>query len=149
MGPEELTPEQKLKGSLIFKYLKTGKIPKRKGLFRTLFYLAKESRNFKKVMMTSSSVTLKRPSIDRTVQISILKNTNIANLENIFKKYLVNFDIKYHKYNLNIMHLTVYYSSNDVQWALIDEELRTNHSNNISKTDGFPKIINHIRYEQK
>jgi hypothetical protein len=149
MGPEELTPEQKLKGALIFKYLKTGKIPKRKGLFRTLFYLAKESRNFKKVMMTSSSVTLKRPSIDRTVQISILKNTNIANLENVFKKYLVNFDIKYHEYNLNIMHLTVYYSSNDVQWALIDEELRTNHSNNIWKTDGFPKIINHIHYEQK
>jgi hypothetical protein len=143
-----LTPEQKLKGALIFKYLKTGKIPKRKGLFRTLFYLAKESRNFKKVMMTSSSVTLKRPSIDRTVQISFLKKTNIANLENVFKKYLVNFDIKYHEYNLNIMHLTVYYSSNDVQWALIDEELRTNHSNNIWKTDGFPKIINYL-YEQK
>jgi hypothetical protein len=148
MEERELTPELKLKGVLIFKYLQTGKIPKRKGLFRTLFYLAKESRNFKKILMTSSSVTLKRPSIDRTVKISILINANISNLENIFKKYLVNFDISYCEYNSNIIHLNVYYSSKDVQWALIDEELRTNHSNNIWKTDGFPKIINHT-YEQK
>ena len=148
MGPEELTPELKLKGALIFKYLQTGKIPKRKGLFRTLFYFAKESRNFKKILMTSSSVTLKRPSIDRTVQISMLAKADIDNLKDIFKKYLINFDIKYYQYNSNVTHLTVYYSSNDVQWALIDEELRTNHKENIWKTEGFPKIINHL-YEQK
>jgi hypothetical protein len=148
MGPEELTPELKLKGTLIFKYLQTGKIPKRKGLFRTLFYLAKESRNFKKILMTSSSVTIKRPSIDRTVQISTLAKVNIENLKSIFKKYLINFDVKHYEYNPNITHLTVYYSSNHVQWALIDEELRANHKENIWKTEGFPKIINYL-YEQK
>jgi hypothetical protein len=145
---EELTPELKLKGTLIFKYLQTGKMPKRKGLFRTLFYLAQESRNFKKILMTSSSVTLKRPSIDRTIQISMLAGANMESLKDIFKKFLINFDIKYYEYNPNITHLTVYYSSNDVQWALIDEELRTNHKENIWKTDGFPKIINHL-YGQK
>ena len=145
---DELTPEQKLKGTLIFKYLKTGKIPKRKGLFRTLFYLAKESRNFKRIKMTSSSVTLKRPTIDRTIQICALTDLNLENLKDIFKKYLINFDLNYSVLNNNIAHLTIYYSSNDVQWALIDEELRTNHSENIWKKDDFPKIINHL-YEQK
>jgi hypothetical protein len=148
MGSQELTPELKLKGHLIFKYLQTGRIPKRKGLFKTLFYLAKESRNFKKILMTSSSVTLKRPSIDRTVQISMLASANIEKLKDIFKSYLINFDIKYYHYNANVIHLTVYYSSNDIQWASIDEELRTNHKENIWKTEGFPKIINYL-YEQK
>lgn len=148
MGPQELTPELKLKGHLIFKYLQTGKIPKRKGLFKTLFYLAKESRNFKKILMTSSSVTLKRPSIDRTVQISTAADLNLENLKDTFKKYLINFDIKPSLYNNHVYHLTIYYSSNDVQWALIDEELRTNHSENIWKIEGFPKIINHL-HEQK
>jgi hypothetical protein len=69
MDSQDLTPEEKFKGALIFKYLKTGKIPKRKGLFRVLFYLAGEHQNFKGIMMTSSSTTQKRPSVDRTVQI--------------------------------------------------------------------------------
>lgn len=148
MEQSELTPEQKLKGVLIFKYLQTGKIPKRKGLFKNLFYLAGESRNFKKILMTSSSVTLKRPSIDRTVQISMFASANIENLKNIFKKYLLNFDIKYFAYTANVTHLTVYYSADEIQWALIDEELRTNHKDNIRETDGFPKIINYL-YGQK
>jgi hypothetical protein len=148
MEEQELTPELKLKGTLIFKYLQTGKIPKRKGLFRNLFYLAGESSNFKKIMMTSSSVTLKRPSIDRTVQISIYSTANKVKIENIFKKYLINFDVKYFEYTPHILHLTVYYSSENIQWALIDEELRTNHKNNIEEKNGFPKIIN-FKYEQK
>ena len=93
MGSEnELTPEQKLKGALIFKYLQTGKIPQRKGLFKTLFYLAGESKSFGSILMTSSSTTLKRPLIDRTIEIKVIINFPeqlpkiISNLEDIFKK---------------------------------------------------------------
>lgn len=146
MGSEELTPEQKLKGALIFKYLKTGKIPKRKGLFRTLFFLAGEQKNFKGIMMTSSSVTLKRPLIDRTIQIKIHSNTNIKNIENIFNTYLLNCEFKIEPFNSHINFLTVYYCSKDINWGMIDEELRTNYKQNIQEIDGLPKIIN---YETK
>ena len=143
---DELTPEQKLKGALIFKYLKTGKIPKRKGLFKTLFFLAKEQRNFKGIMMTSSSVTLKRPLIDRTIQIKIHSNANIENIKNIFNEYLSNYEFKIEPFNSHINFLTVYYCSKDINWGMIDEELRTNYKQNIQEVDGLPKIIN---YETK
>ena len=146
MGPEELTPEQKLKGALIFKYLKTGKIPKRKGLFRTLFFLAGEQKNFKGIIMTSSSVTLKRPLIDRTIQIKIDSNANIKSIENIFNIYLLNYEFKIESFNSHINFLTVYYCSKHIDWAMIDEELRTNYKQNIQEIDGLPKIIN---YETK
>lgn len=144
----ELTAEEKFKGALIFKYLKTGKIPKRKGLFKALFYLAGEYQNFKGIIMTSSSTTKKRPLIDRTVQIKVKNNLNQNSLNNIFKKYLLNFEIKKSRHTVDVNFLTVYYSSESVQWALIDEELRTNHKENINEQSGFPKIIN-FKYEKK
>jgi hypothetical protein len=143
---DELTPEQKLKGALIFKYLKTGKIPKRKGLFKILFFLAEENKNFKGIMMTSSSVTLKRPLFDRTIQIKINCKTNIENLKNVFSKYIGNFDFKIEPFNSHISFITIYYCSKDINWAMIDEELRTNYKQNIEEVDGLPKIIN---YEKK
>lgn len=148
MGSEELTPEQKFKGALIFKYLKTGKIPKRKGLFKALFYLAGESKNFRGIMMTSSSTTQKRPLVDRTVQIKIKNTLNHDSLWKIFEKYLLNFETKISKSTIDIDFLTVYYSSESIQWALIDEELRINHKDNINEQSGFPKIIN-FKYEKK
>jgi hypothetical protein len=144
----ELTAEEKFKGALIFKYLKTGKIPKRKGLFKALFYLAGEYQNFKGIIMTSSSTTKKRPLIDRTVQIKVKNNLNQNSLNNIFKKYLFIFEIKKSRHTVDVNFLTVYYSSESVQWALIDEELRTNHKENINEQSGFPKIIN-FKYEKK
>jgi hypothetical protein len=144
----ELTPEQKLKGALIFKYLRTGKIPKRKGLFKALFYLAGEYRNFKGIMMTSSSTTQKRPLIDRTVQIKIKNTLNHDSVFRIFEKYLLNFQTKISRSTVDIDFLTVYYSSESIQWALIDEELRTNHKENINEESGLPKIIN-FKYEKK
>jgi len=146
MGPEELTPEQKFKGALIFKYLKTGKIPKRKGLFRTLFFLAGEQKNFKGIIMTSSSVTLKRPTIDRTIQIKIHCNTDLKNIENVFNTYIPNYEFKIEPFNAHIKYITVYYCSKNINWAMIDEELRANYKQNIKEVDGLPKIIN---YETK
>jgi hypothetical protein len=147
MGSEnELTPEQKLKGALIFKYLQTGKIPQRKGLFKTLFYLAGESKSFGSILMTSSSTTLKRPLIDRTIEIKVIINFPeqlpkiISNLEDIFKKFLINFEINVREFS---NYLTIYYSSANIQWALIDEELRQNHKDNITEQSGFPKIKNY------
>ena len=143
---QELTPEQKLKGILLFKFLKTGSIPKRKGLFRALFYLAGEHYAYKQITMTSSSVTLKRPSINRTIQLKISTKLNIEKIYEIFKKYLVEFESKLEEKNSTISYLTIYYSSEHIQWALIDEELRINHKDNINEESGFPKIIN---YEKK
>ena len=148
MGNEELSAEDKLKGILIFKYLQTGKIPKRKGLFRILFYLAKEHRNFKGIIMTSSSVTKKRPLLDRTIQIKVTPELNFQSIFNIFKLYLDNFEIKKEEFTRGISLLTVYYSSDLIKWALIDEELRQNHSLNIKERSGFPAICN-FNYEQK
>ena len=148
MGSQELTPEEKFKGILIFKYLKTGKITPRKGLLKVLFYLAGEYQNFKGVMMTSSSVTQKRPSIDRTAQIKVKNTLNFQKLFKVFDKYLINFETKKSSSTIYIDFLTVYYSSESVQWALIDEELRVNHKENINEQSGFPKVIN-FNYEKK
>jgi hypothetical protein len=140
----DMTPEEKLKGAIIFKYLKTGKIPKRKGLFRILFYLAGQNQCFKSINMTSSSVTNKRPSVDRTIEINAYcANLKVDLLQEVFKKYLVEYELKIHHF-----HITIYYSSKNIQWALIDEELRLNHSENIIEKDGLPKILNY-RYEKK
>jgi hypothetical protein len=148
MGSQELTPEEKFKGILIFKYLKTGKIAPRKGLFRVLFYLAGEHRNFKGILMTSSSVTQKRPSVDRTVQVKVKNTLNFQKLSEVFDKYLLNFETKKSKHTDYVDFLTIYYSSEFVQWALIDEELRINHKENINEQSGFPKVIN-FNYEKK
>jgi alanine-alpha-ketoisovalerate/valine-pyruvate aminotransferase len=143
---EELTPEQKLKGTLIFKYLKTGKIPKRKGLFRILFYLAGQHKHFRGINMTSSSVTNKRPNIDRTIQIGIYRyKLDFSRIHEVFKKYLLDYEFRYEE---DSFYLTVYYSSNLIQWALIDEELRTNHAENITEHSGFPRIVDY-QYEKK
>lgn len=140
----EMTPEEKLKGAMIFKYLKTGKMPKRKGLFRILFYLAKQHGCFSGINMTSSSVTNKRPNVDRTIEIKILPSKlNIDSLNEVFEKYLIEYELKIHNF-----YATIYYSSNRIQWALIDEELRLNHSENIIEKDGLPRILNY-RYEKK
>ena len=148
MGSQELTPEEKFKGILIFKYLKTGKITPRKGLLKVLFYLAGEYQGFRGVMMTSSSTTQKRPSIDRTAQIKVKNTLNLKKLFEIFDKFLINFETKKSRYTENMDFLTVYYSSQSVQWALIDEELRVNHKENINEQSGFPKVIN-FNYEKK
>jgi hypothetical protein len=140
----DLSAEQKLKGAMIFKYLKTGKMPKRKGLFRILFYLAGQHAYFVGINMTSSSVTNKRPNVDRTIEIKIRPSKlNIDLLNDVLKKYLVEYELKLHNF-----FATIYYSSNHVQWSLIDEELRKNHAENIIEKDGLPRILNY-RYEKK
>ena len=140
----DLTPDQKLKGAMIFKYLKTGKMPKRKGLFRILFYLAGQHKHFVGINMTSSSVTNKRPNVDRTIEIKILPSKlNEDLLNKALKKYLVEYELKFH-----LFYATIYYSSSQIQWSLIDEELRTNHSENIIEKDGFPRIKDY-QYEKK
>ena len=146
MGSQELTPEEKLKSNLIFKYLKTGKIPKRKGLFRILFFLAEEHKNFKGITMTSSSVTIKRPNIDRTIQIKVKDKLDLDKIKSIFNEYLINFDYKIEAHIVGVNLMTIYYSSKDIKWALIDEELRINHKDNIKEVEGFPRIIS---YEKK
>ena len=140
----DLTPEQKLKGTMIFKYLKTGKMPKRKGLFRILFYLAGQHKHFVGINMTSSSITNKRPNVDRTIEIKILASKlNEDLLNEVLKKYLVEYELKFH-----LFYVTIYYSSKQIQWSLIDEELRTNHSENIIEKDGLPRIKDY-QYEKK
>jgi len=144
-----MTPEEKLKGALIFKYLRTGKIPKRKGLFKILFYLSGQGKNFMMINMTSSSVTNKRPNMDRTAEIKFKPNEfNLENLKSTLKKYLVNYELSYETQTPVHSHfITVYYLSKEIQWALIDEELRTNHLHNIIEKDGLPRIINY-NYEK-
>jgi hypothetical protein len=98
--------------------------------------------------MTSSSVTLKRPGINRTIEIAVKPNLNLDDLLKIFTKYLVNYSHCIYEYNSQITYITVYYSFEDIQWALIDNELKINHAENIKMVDGLPKIINY-KYAKK
>ena len=147
----EIDSEKLAKANLIFKYLKTGKMPKRSNLFKTLFYLSGEIDNYWRITASSSSETLQRPNKNRTVEIRVKDNLNFLNLKKTLSKFIENYEICDERtvdhfcgfYSDGSRYVTIYYNSNNVKWNLIDEELRKNHSNNICEDSGFIKIINY------
>jgi hypothetical protein len=132
-----------------FHLIKTGKEPKRKNLFKNLFYLAGFGDRYMLVMSTGQK------SIDSQlyqfckIKIKETLDENIAdfmisNIIDICYNYLnvvsFNFNKSY------VWTLEIAYS--DVQWERIDLELLANHSDNIDIVNYFPSIINFKKIPQ-
>lgn len=138
--------DEKYKINSIFKYIKTGKLPRRKNLFKTLFYLCGCYANFHGVYGTSSSTTLKRQNKNRVVKIKVSKLDEVEQkIQNILNEYLIDWQMD-KQYcllsNTTETIITIYYKYENIKWALLDKRLKENHSENIEILDGIPKIIN-------
>jgi len=132
-----------------FHLIKTGKDPKRKNLFKNLFYLAGFGDRYMLIMSTGQK------SIDSQlyqfckIKIKETLDENIAyfmisSIIDICYNYLnvvsFNFNKSY------VWTLEIAYS--DVQWERIDLELLANHSDNIDIVNYFPSIINFKKIPQ-
>jgi len=132
-----------------FHLIKNGKEPKRKNLFKNLFYLAGFGDRYLQIISTGQK------SIDSELyqfcKIRIKETVNqdvedfvISSIIDICGKYLnlvsFNFNKSY------ICALEIAYS--DVQWEQIDLELLANHSDNIDIVNYFPSIINFKKIPQ-
>ena len=134
--------DEKYKINSIFKYIKTGKLPRRKNLFKTLFYLSGCYANFHGVYGTSSSTTLKRQNKNRVVKIKVSKLDQVEQkIQNILNEYLIDWEMEKQLGHMGAI-ITIYYKYENIKWALLDKQLKENHSENIEILDGVPKIIN-------
>jgi hypothetical protein len=132
-----------------FQLIKTGKEPKRKNLFKNLFYLAGFGDKYLQIISTGQK------GIDSQLyqfcKIKIKETMNdgvadfmISSVIDICDKYLnlvsFNFNKSY------IWTLEIAYSN--VQWEKIDLELLANHSDNIDIVNYFPSVINFKKVPQ-
>jgi hypothetical protein len=132
-----------------FHLIKTGKEPKRKNLFKNLFYLAGFGDKYMLIMSTgqksidSQLYQFCRIKIKETLDENVA-DFMISSIIDVCYKYLnvvsFNFNKSY------IWTLEIAYS--DVQWEQIDLELLANHSDNIDIVNYFPSIINFKKIPQ-
>jgi hypothetical protein len=126
-----------------FHLIKTGKEPKRKNLFKNLFYLAGFGDRYVIVMSTGQK------SIDSQlyqfckIKIKETSDQNVvdfmlSSISEVCDKYL-----KLISFNFNKSYIwTLEIAYSDVQWEAIDLELLSNHSDNIDIINYFPSVIN-------
>jgi hypothetical protein len=129
--------------------IKTGKEPKRKNLFKNLFYLAGFGDKYMLIMSTGQkSIDSKlyqfcKIKIKETLDESV-RDFMITSIIDICNKYLnlvsFNFNKSY------IWTLEIAYCN--VQWENIDLELLSNHSDNIEIINYFPSVINFKKIPQ-
>jgi hypothetical protein len=132
-----------------FHLIKTGKDPKRKNLFKNLFYLAGFGDRYMLIMSTGQK------SIDSQLyqfcKIKI-KETLDENIADFMISSII--DICYNylnvvSFNFNKSYVwTLEIAYSDVQWERIDLELLANHSDNIDIVNYFPSIINFKKIPQ-
>jgi hypothetical protein len=132
-----------------FHLIKTGKEPKRKNLFKNLFYLAGFGDKYLLIMSTgqksidSNLYQFCKIKIKETLDESVA-DFMVTSIIDICNKYLnlvsFNFNKSY------IWTLDIAYS--DVQWENIDLELLSNHSDNIDIINYFPSVINFKKIPQ-
>ena len=132
-----------------FHLIKTGKEPKRKNLFKNLFYLAGFGDKY--VIMMSTGQKSIDSKLYQFCKIKIkeildesVRDFMITSIIDICNKYLnlvsFNFNKSY------VWTLEIAYS--DVQWENIDLELLSNHSDNIDIINYFPSVINFKKIPQ-
>jgi hypothetical protein len=132
-----------------FYLIKTGKEPKRKNLFKNLFYLAGFGDRYMLIMSTGQKSI--NSNLYQFCKIKVKETTDesvadfmLSSISEICNKYLnlvsFNFNKSY------IWTLDIAYS--DVQWENIDLELLSNHSDNIDIINYFPSIINFKKIPQ-
>ena len=132
-----------------FQLIKTGKEPKRKNLFKNLFYLAGFGDKYLQIISTgqkgidSQLYQFCKIKIKETLDENIA-DFMISSIIDICYNYLnvVSFNFnKSYAWTLEIAY-------SDVQWERIDLELLANHSDNIDIVNYFPSIINFKKIPQ-
>jgi len=132
-----------------FHLIKTGKEPKRKNLFKNLFYLAGFGDKYLQILSTgqkgidSQLYQFCKIKIRETMDENVT-DFMIRSIIDVCDKYLniasFNFNKSY------VWTLEIAYS--DVQWEQIDLELLSNHSDNIDIVNYFPSVINFKKIPQ-
>jgi hypothetical protein len=132
-----------------FHLIKTGKEPKRKNLFKNLFYLAGFGDKYLQILSTgqkgidSQLYQFCKIKIRETMDENVT-DFMIRSIIDVCDKYLniasFNFNKSY------VWTLEIAYS--DVQWEQIDLELLSNHSDNIDIVNFFPSVINFKKIPQ-
>jgi len=133
-----------------FHLIKNGKEPRRKNLFKNLFYLAGFGDRYLLIMSTghksinSNVYQFCKIKIKETIDQNVA-DFMVSSISEICDKYLnlVSFDFnKSYVWTLDIAY-------SDVQWENIDLELLSNHSDNIDMVNYFPSVINFKKIPQK
>jgi hypothetical protein len=142
--------QKEYKQKIFLKTLKEGRTPKRKCLFKNIFYLSHVYRALRRI----DSVTVTNdPKYNRKYVLSLdglfpKKRKDLLNDErliNSFKRYLINYRIGTDLCFTYQETLSIYFNYNEVRWDLIDHDLITYHPDNITrhKTNDFVYVKNY------
>jgi len=145
--------EKEYKQRIFLTTLKEGKTPKRKCLFKNVFYL---SGLFRYLKMISSVTVPEHSTYDRRYEIALNNGifsavntvTEDERFINTLKRYLSNdFRLEVTPYHTVCGRFFIYFRYNKVRWDLIDHDLQTNHSDNIlKKPNGFVYVKNYDKF---
>ena len=143
--------EKEYKQRIFLTTLKEGKCPKRKCLFKNIFYLSGIYRHYKMV----ESVGVQHDHIyDRKYQIAVnncltpVKTvTENQTFINNLKRYLSdNFRVEVTHYFTVLNCFYIHFNYNKIRWDLIDYDLEQSHSDNIlKKPNGFIYVKNYYK----
>jgi hypothetical protein len=132
-----------------FHLIKTGKEPKRKNLFKNLFYLAGFGDRYLQIISTGQKGIDSELYQFCKIRIKETMNQDVtdfmtSSIIDVCGKYL---NLAFFNFNKSyIWTLEIAYS--DVQWEQIDLELLANHSDNIDIVNYFPSVINFKKIPQ-
>ena len=148
---EEIEKEYKQK--IFLTTLKEGKTPKRKCLFKNVFYL---SNLFKYLRLIQSVIVPDNSPYNRRYEIGLITGitgmlysvpivTEDENFINSLKRYLSNdFKLEFSHFHSVRNCFFIYFKYEKVRWDLIDYDLQQNHPNNIlKKPNGFVYVKNY------
>lgn len=145
--------EKEYKQRIFLTTLKEGKTPKRKCLFKNVFYL---SALFRYLKMISSVTVPDNSTYDRRYEIALDNNilyavntvTEDETFINNLKRYLSNdFRLEITPYHTVCGRFFIYFRYNKVRWDLIDHDLQEKHSDNIlKKPNGFVYVKNYNKF---
>jgi len=143
--------EKEYKQRIFLTTLKEGKCPKRKCLFKNIFYMSGIYRHYK---MVNSVTVSDNHSYDRKYEICV--NNHLTPVKTVtenpifinnLKRYLSdNFRVEVTPYFNVVNCFFIYFNYNKIRWDLIDYDLQQNHSDNIlKKPNGFIYVKNYLK----
>jgi hypothetical protein len=142
--------EKEYKQKIFLTTLKEGKSPKRKCLFKNVFYLSGLFRYLKMIQSVSvpdDSQYDRRYviALDKYILYAVHSVTEDESFINSLKRYLSNdFKLEVSHYHSVSGRFFIYFKYNKVRWDLIDYDLQQNHSDNIlKKPNGFIYVKNY------
>ena len=147
--------EKEYKQKIFLTTLKEGKTPKRKCLFKNVFYL---SNLFKYLRLIQSVIVPDNSPYNRRYEVGLITGmlysvstvTENEAFINSLKRYLSN-DFKLETSHFHSVRncFFIYLKYEKVRWDLIDYDLQQNHPNNIlKKPNGFVYVKNyHLKFK--